>query len=57
MVRHLNINEYGLPLEIYCFTKTSILLEYENIQANIFDHLLTIAQEFDLKIINIYTRI
>lgn len=51
MVRYLKINPYGLPLEIYCFTNTSDWIKYENIQANIFDHFLTIAKEFNLEVV------
>ena len=50
MVRQLAPREYGLPLEIYAFTSTVAWVEYEAIQANIFDHLLTMASLFDLDI-------
>ena len=50
MVRQLAPREYGLPLEIYAFTNTVAWVEYEAIQAKIFDHLLTIAPLFDLDI-------
>src|SRR5690606_20557671 len=40
LVRHLAIEDKGLPLEIYCFTNTVVWAEYESIQADIFDHLL-----------------
>jgi len=48
MVRQLPPTETGLPLEIYAFTKTTKWLEYENIQSDIFDHILVSAKEFDL---------
>lgn len=51
MVRHLETTPYGLPLEIYCFAATSEWLDYERIQADIFDHLLTAAKEFDLEVV------
>ncbi len=50
LVRQLQPQEYGLPLEIYCFTNTTAWAEYEDIQADIFDHLLTIAPLFDLAV-------
>ena len=50
MVRQLAPREYGLPLEIYAFTSTVAWVEYEAIQAKIFDHLLTITPLFDLDI-------
>lgn len=50
MVRQLDPDERGLPLEIYAFTNTTEWAAYENIQADIFDHLYAIAPEFGLEI-------
>ncbi|MCC6303194.1 MAG: mechanosensitive ion channel family protein [Gammaproteobacteria bacterium] len=50
MVRQLNPTADGLPLEIYCFTRTTAWVEYENIQSDIFDHLLAILPEFGLRV-------
>jgi miniconductance mechanosensitive channel len=50
MVRQLSIDDKGVPLEIYCFTNTTVWVEYESIQADIFDHLLAAAGFFDLEI-------
>jgi len=50
LVRHLQPTEKGLPIEIYVFTTTTAWAEYENIQADIFDHILAVIPEFDLKI-------
>lgn len=50
MVRQLEITPQGLPLEIYCFANSSHWESYEQIQADIFDHLLVAAQEFDLEV-------
>ncbi|KEC54640.1 mechanosensitive ion channel family protein [Bartonella koehlerae] len=50
MVRQLPPTENGLPLEIYCFTNTTVWLEYEQIQCDIFDHLYSILPNFGLKI-------
>ncbi|AGW85800.1 Miniconductance mechanosensitive channel [Blattabacterium sp. (Nauphoeta cinerea)] len=50
MVRHLEPTPYGLPVELYCFTNTSESIKYEQIQASVFDHLLTVAKEFNLEI-------
>ena len=41
--------DHGLPLEIYCFTRTTNWNEYEAIQADIFDHLLAALPEFGLR--------
>jgi miniconductance mechanosensitive channel len=50
MVRQLAPGAHGLPLEIYAFTNTTAWLEYEEIQSNIFDHILAVVPEFELKI-------
>ncbi|WP_238784773.1 mechanosensitive ion channel family protein [Blattabacterium cuenoti] len=50
MVRHLEPTPYGLPVELYCFTNTSESIKYEQIQASVFDHLLTVSKEFNLEI-------
>jgi len=48
IVRQLAPTDLGLPLEIYCFAKTTAWAEYEAIQSDIFDHLLAIMPEFGL---------
>ncbi len=50
LVRHLQPDESGLPLEIYCFTNTVAWAQYERIQADIFDHLLAILPAFGLRV-------
>jgi miniconductance mechanosensitive channel len=50
LVRQLPPGPEGLPIEVYCFTATTNWGEYERIQADIFDHLLAILPEFDLRI-------
>ena len=50
MVRQLAPGPEGLPLEIYCFTNTTVWAEYEDIQADIFDHLLAVVSEFGLRL-------
>ncbi len=50
LVRQLNPTPNGLPIEIYCFTKTVQWAEYESIQSDIFDHLFAIVNQFDLRI-------
>lgn len=49
LVRELEITSAGLPLEIYIFTKEMDLIKYENIQSDIFDHLIAIMPEFELR--------
>lgn len=50
LVRHLAPSPEGLPIEIYAFTTETKWNDYENIQADIFDHLLAIIAQFELKI-------
>lgn len=50
MVRQLPPGPNGLPLEVYAFTNTTDWLAYEAVQADIFDHLLSVIGEFDLQI-------
>jgi miniconductance mechanosensitive channel len=50
IVRQLSPGPEGLPLEIYCFTNTTAWAEYEDIQSDIFDHLLAIVPEFGLRL-------
>jgi len=50
IVRHLEPAETGLPLELYMFTSDTRWAEYENVQADIFDHLLSLVPEFGLEI-------
>jgi miniconductance mechanosensitive channel len=50
LVRQLPPGAQGLPLEIYCFADTTVWGEYESIQADLFDHLIAILPEFDLRV-------
>jgi miniconductance mechanosensitive channel len=50
LVRQLPPGGQGLPLELYCFTDTTAWVEYESIQADIFDHMLAIMPEFHLRL-------
>ena len=50
LVRQLPPTPQGLPLELYVFTGTTQWADYENIQSDIFDHLLAILPEFDLRL-------
>ncbi|RBQ28983.1 mechanosensitive ion channel family protein [Aliarcobacter vitoriensis] len=49
MVRQLAPNEYGIPIEIYCFTATTVWIDYENIQSDIFDHIYSVLGDFGIK--------
>jgi miniconductance mechanosensitive channel len=50
LVRQLPPGKSGLPIEIYVFTNTTVWAEYEDIQADIFDHLLAVVPQFDLRL-------
>ncbi len=50
LVRQLEPGEKGIPIQIYVFAKTTEWAVYEDIQANLFDHILAIVPEFDLRI-------
>lgn len=50
LVRQLPPGEYGLPIEIYVFSKDKVWANYEAIQADIFDHVLAVIPEFDLRV-------
>jgi miniconductance mechanosensitive channel len=50
MVRQLHPGAEGIPIEIYAFTNDTEWLAYENIQADIFDHIFAVLPEFDLRV-------
>ena len=50
LVRQLQPGDTGLPIEIYVFANDTEWATYEAIQADIFDHLLAVAGEFDLSV-------
>lgn len=50
MVRQLPSTPEGLPMEMYCFTRTVVWGEYERIQSDIFDHLIAILPAFGLRL-------
>ena len=50
LVRHCPPTEHGLPIEIYVFTNDIRWAEYESIQADIFDHILAVIPEFELRV-------
>ena len=50
IVRQLQSNESGIPVELYFFSKLYDWAPYENLQADIFDHLLAVVPQFGLSI-------
>ncbi|MFA7136655.1 MAG: mechanosensitive ion channel domain-containing protein [Bacteroidales bacterium] len=50
IVRQLQPNEKGMPLELYFFTATTAWVEYEAIVSDIFDHITSAAVYFELEL-------
>jgi miniconductance mechanosensitive channel len=50
LVRQLDLSAEGLPIEIYVFSCDKDWGVYEALQADIFDHLLSVVGEFDLRV-------
>lgn len=50
MVRQLQPDQHGLPLELYCFSSDVKFLGYEQLQADLFDHLLAAVPTFGLEV-------
>ncbi len=50
MVRQLPATATGLPLELYFFSNDQNWVNYENIQADIFDHLYAMVPLFNLRV-------
>ena len=50
MVRQLQPTETGIPMELYFFSASKDWIPYEGIQADVFDHVLAIIPEFDLRV-------
>ncbi len=49
LVRQLQPSENGIPIELYVFTTDNRWVNYEDIQSDIFDHLLSVMPEFGLR--------
>ncbi|HBN95872.1 MAG TPA: mechanosensitive ion channel protein MscS [Firmicutes bacterium] len=50
IVRQLAPTPNGLPMEIYAFTKDVGWVNHEGVAADVFDHVLAIVSEFDLRV-------
>ena len=48
MVRTLEPNETGLPIQFYCFTTTTEWVDYESIQSEIMEHFASVMPLFEL---------
>ena len=50
LIRQLQPTDKGLPIELYLFTNITAWVEYERIQADIFDHIFAVLPEFELSV-------
>ncbi len=50
IVRHLQPTENGLPIQIYAFSKDQAWEKFEQVQADIFDHIFAVVPEFELRV-------
>lgn len=50
ILSQLEPTTYGVPIQVYFFSRNKVWKEYERIQSDIFDHLLVMVQKFDLKL-------
>lgn len=50
LVRQMESTQFGVPIEIYCFTSSVKWADYEEAQSDIFDHLFASAKHFGLEI-------
>ncbi len=50
LIRQLSPGAEGLPIQIYVFANTTAWVKYEEIQSDIFDHIMAVANEFELKV-------
>jgi miniconductance mechanosensitive channel len=53
LVRQLPPTPHGVPLEVYVFSRDQNWVRYEGIQSDIFEHLLAMVPEFDLRVYQI----
>ncbi|WP_397473146.1 mechanosensitive ion channel family protein [Pusillimonas sp.] len=50
IVRMMEPESEGIPVEVYCFSANTAWVEYERIQGDVFDHLLAILPELSLQL-------
>lgn len=53
IIRHLQPTEKGIPIEIYLFSADTRWVKYEELQADLFDHILAVIPEFELSVFQI----
>lgn len=50
IVRQLQPTQHGIPVELYFFSADTRWIKYEQLQAEVFDHVLAMMHVFDLKV-------
>ena len=50
IISQLQSTEYGVPIQIYFFSRNKVWKEYERIQSDIFDHFFAMIPLFELKV-------
>ena len=50
IISQLQSTEYGVPVQIYFFSRNKVWKEYERIQSDIFDHFFAMIPKFELKV-------
>ncbi|RHJ87707.1 mechanosensitive ion channel family protein [Parabacteroides sp. AM08-6] len=50
IISQLQSTEYGVPIQIYFFSRNKVWKEYERIQSDIFDHIFAMVPKFNLKV-------
>jgi len=50
ILRHRDPEGNGLPLQVFLFSRNNQFVPFENLQSEIFEHMMAIMNEFDLKV-------
>lgn len=50
IISQLQATEYGVPIQIYFFSRNKVWKDYERIQSDIFDHFFAMIPKFELKV-------
>lgn len=50
IISQLQSTEYGVPIQIYFFSRNKVWKDYERIQSDIFDHFFAMVSQFELKV-------
>lgn len=50
IISQLQATEYGVPVQIYFFSRNKVWKDYERIQSDIFDHFFAMVPKFELKV-------